>query len=168
MINMLNPEVEKNIYYYLRDFLQQIFGGEKNFIANASNFASLIYYNMEDISWAGFYFASGKDLILGPHQGKTACVQIAIANGVCGAAYRAKKYILVYDVHNFPGYIPCDPTANSELVVPIFFGDKVIGVFDLDSPSLNRFSNQDVIIIDYLLNILVSSSDIEPLLNYYA
>lgn len=164
---MLHSEIEKHFFYYFKDTLQQIIGSEKNFIANSSNFASLIYHNIEDVSWAGFYFASGKDLVLGPHQGKTACVRIPIVNGVCGSSFRSRKFILVDDVHNFPGYIPCDPTANSELVVPVFFGNGVIGVFDLDSPSFNRFSNQDAIIIDSLLSILVSSSDIEPLLNYY-
>lgn len=164
---MLHSEVEKYIFYYLKDTLQQIIGCEKNFVANASNFVSLIFHNMEDVSWAGFYFASGKDLVLGPHQGKTACVRISIASGVCGASYRNKRYILVDNVHNFPGYIPCDPTANSELVVPVYYGNEVIGVFDLDSLRFNRFSSQDAIIIDSLLSILVSSSDIEPLLNCY-
>lgn len=158
---MLHLKVENHIFYYLKDTLQQIIGSEKKFIANSANFASLIYHNMEDVSWVGFYFASDQDLVLGPYQGKTACVRIPIANGVCGASYRNKKYILVDDVHHFPGYISCDATANSELVVPVFFRNGVIGVFALDSLRFNKFSNQDAIIIDSLLSILVNSSDIK-------
>lgn len=164
---MFGRELEKPVFYHLSDFLYRIIGSEKNFIANASNFSSMIFHNLEGVNWAGFYFASGQDLVLGPFQGKTACVRIPIDNGVCGASFRKKIPILVSDVHNFPGYIPCDPSANSELVVPVLYKNDVIGVFDLDSPRFNRFSSQDVEIINELLSILISSSEVEPLLVYY-
>lgn len=147
--------------------LQQTLANEKNFISNASNFASLIFHHFDAVSWAGFYFISNNHLVIGPFQGKMACVRIPISEGVCGSAARNKRTIIVPDVHKFPGYIPCDPTANSEMVVPITFNDKVIGVFDLDSPIYNRFTKMEAEFISQLLDVLLQNSLIDPLLKYY-
>lgn len=165
---MLSTDFSKHLFYHLKEIFQRTLGNEQNFIANASNFSAIVFYDMEGVSWAGFYFLSGNDLVLGPHQGKTACVRIPLTNGVCGVSFRNRKPIIVADVHNFPGYIPCDPIANSELVVPIFYNNSIIGVFDIDSPRYNRFTNNDVSIINELLKVLITSSDVEPLLTYYA
>lgn len=147
--------------------LHQILANEKNFIANASNFVSLVYHNFDAVNWVGFYFLSNNHLVLGPFQGKVACVRISINEGVCGSAARNKRTIIVPDVHKFPGYIPCDPTANSEMVVPVLYKNKLIGVFDLDSPIYNRFTEKESEFISELLEVLLLNSIVEPLLNYY-
>jgi GAF domain-containing protein len=161
-------EFPKNHFGTLREMLIQLIGSERNFLANSSNFVSLIYHNFDGVNWVGFYFASSGDLVLGPHQGKSACVRIPIGSGVCGTAVKKRTPIIVDDVHRYPGYIPCDPTANSEMVVPVLFNHSVIGVFDLDSPIIKRFTTKDAEIISDLLNLLISKSVVKPLLDYYA
>jgi GAF domain-containing protein len=151
----------------LKNKLNNIIGNEKNFIANASNFASLIFHQLDGVTWAGFYFLANEHLILGPYVGKVACVRISITEGVCGSAARNRKPVIVPDVHKFPGYIPCDPSANSELVVPLFFNNSVIGVFDIDSSMYGRFTEFEANLISDLLAILVKKSLIKPILDYY-
>ena len=111
--------------------------------ANLANAAALVYHAMEDLNWAGFYLMEDGQLVLGPFQGKTACIMIPVGKGVCGAAVAAGQTQRVEDVHQFPGHIACDSASNSELVIPIRRGDEIVGVLDLDSPSLNRFSPED-------------------------
>ena len=115
----------------------------KNYIPLLSNVSALIYENMKDLNWAGFYLVKDNNLLLGPFQGKVACVNIENGKGVCGTALKKDEVIRVEDVHKFPGHIACDSASNSEIVLPIHYDNKVIAVLDLDSPSLNRFSLED-------------------------
>src|SRR6185503_15420755 len=117
--------------------------GERDFTANAANLAALIFHTLPDLNWAGFYWMKGGELVLGPFQGKPACVRIAIGKGVCGTAARDRKSIVVPDVDAFPGHIACDSASRSEVVVPVVAGGKVIGVLDLDSPLKGRFGDAD-------------------------
>lgn len=112
-------------------------------IANLANAAALLYQTLEDLNWAGFYLMEGGQLVLGPFQGKPACIEIAVGRGVCGAAVAEDATQLVADVHRFPGHIACDSASNSEIVVPIHAGGAVAGVLDIDSPSLGRFTAAD-------------------------
>ncbi len=164
---MQKIEIGRNPEQILKEKLLQFVAKEKNFLANACNFAALVFHNLEGVNWSGFYFLCGEELILGPYQGKAACVRININTGVCGSAVRTKKAIIVDDVHKFPGYIPCDPTANSEMVVPVSYDGKIIGVFDLDSPNFKRFSIREADLIESLLKILISNSDVQKFLSYY-
>src|SRR6266481_1342441 len=108
-------------------------------LANAANTAALIYHGLPELNWAGFYFRKGAELVLGPFQGKPACVRIPIGKGVCGTAASRAATVLVPDVHDFPGHIACDPNSRSELVVSLIEDGAVLGVLDLDSPLLARF-----------------------------
>lgn len=116
---------------------------EPNFIPVMSNASALIYENLEDLNWAGFYIMNKGSLMLGPFQGKVACIRIPVGKGVCGTAVSENATQLVKDVHQFPGHIACDSASNSEIVVPIHAGDKVVAVLDIDSPSLSRFDEED-------------------------
>lgn len=116
---------------------------EKWFVPMLANASAIIYDNMEDLNWAGFYIMRDSALVLGPFQGKVACINIALGKGVCGTAAGNDETLVVPDVHQFPGHIACDCASNSEIVVPIHKDGKVVGVLDIDSPSLNRFSEED-------------------------
>ena len=124
------------------DLLSDVNGllaGESDPIANAANVAAAIWQHMDAINWAGFYFLKGDTLVLGPFQGKPACVRIPLGQGVCGTAAARRETILVADVHEFPGHIACDSASNSEIVVPLIHNGTVIGVLDIDSPDFSRF-----------------------------
>lgn len=122
-------------------------------LANMANFLALIF-ELDDISWAGFYLDLGKDLVLGPFQGKAACNRIEYGAGVCGAAFKRKEPVLVPDVHDFPGHIACDAGSNSELVIPLIKEGRAYGVLDLDSYKYNRFSKEDEAYFQGLVDIL--------------
>lgn len=132
-------------YASLEKELDALVMGEKNLIANLANIASWIYHTMPDLNWSGFYMWNEKDkeLVLGPFQGKPACIRIKPERGVCGASYTQKKTMRIDDVHAFPGHIACDSASLSELVIPLIKNGKVYGVLDLDSPKTNRFSVED-------------------------
>ena len=117
--------------------------GERDRIANAANLSALVYHALPDLNWAGFYFYDGTELVVGPFQGLPACVRIPLDKGVCGAAARSGQTQRVADVHAFPGHIACDAASRSELVVPLVDGDRLVGVFDLDSPEPDRFDADD-------------------------
>ncbi|WP_368564101.1 GAF domain-containing protein [Pseudoxanthomonas sp. UTMC 1351] len=117
--------------------------GETDRIANAANLSALAYHSLPDLNWVGFYFYDGNELVVGPFQGLPACVRIALDKGVCGAAARARQTQRVEDVDAFPGHIACDAASRSELVVPLVKDDRLIGVFDLDSPRVGRFDEDD-------------------------
>jgi L-methionine (R)-S-oxide reductase len=134
---------KSQIYRDLTEQLAALFIGESDLIANAANMAALIYHGLPDLNWAGFYFRNGAELVLGPFQGKPACVRIPFGAGVCGTAAARAATVLVPDVHDFPGHIACDPDSRSELVVPLIEDSAVVGVFDLDSPLLARFDEAD-------------------------
>ena len=132
-----------DLYRDLAEQLAALLAGEADRIANAANMAALIYHGLPDLNWAGFYFRRGAELVLGPFQGKPACVRIAIGRGVCGIAAARAATVVVPDVHDFPGHIACDPVSRSELVVPLIEGGRVSGMLDLDSPLLARFDEAD-------------------------
>lgn len=123
--------------------LEALLHGERDPIANAANMSALLFQTMPDLNWAGFYFLKGSELVLGPFQGKPACVRIAVGKGVCGTAVERRQSMLVEDVHAFPGHIACDAASRSELVVPVMREEAVMGVLDLDSPKLARFDADD-------------------------
>jgi len=120
-----------------------LLAGERHRIANAANLSSLIYTTVPDLNWVGFYFVEAGELVVGPFQGRPACVRIADGDGVCGTAMRTRLTQRVDDVHAFEGHIACDPLSRSEIVVPLMIGEKLIGVLDVDSPLPGRFSEAD-------------------------
>ncbi|HZT89726.1 MAG TPA: GAF domain-containing protein [Stellaceae bacterium] len=130
-------------YRELAEQLDALLAGEPDPVATAANAAALIYHGLPDMNWAGFYFLRKGELVLGPFQGRPACVRIALGQGVCGGAAARAQTIVVPDVHAFPGHIACDPASRSELVVPLIAEGRVIGVLDLDSPRPGRFDETD-------------------------
>lgn len=134
---------KSKLYCDLAAQLAVLIEGEPDRIANAANMAALIYHRLPDLNWAGFYFAQGNELVLGPFQGQPACVRIAWGKGVCGTAAVRGTSVLVPDVHEFPGHIACDSASQSELVVPLIEDRRVTGVLDLDSPKRARFDAED-------------------------
>jgi L-methionine (R)-S-oxide reductase len=131
------------LYRELAKELAALLAGEADRVANAANMAALIYHGLPDLNWAGFYFRQRGELVLGPFQGKPACVRIPLGKGVCGTAALRGAAVLVPDVHEFPGHIACDPASRSELVVPLIEAGEVSGVLDLDSPLIARFDEID-------------------------
>src|SRR5947207_13872020 len=146
-------------YAQLQLQLRSLLAGERDFIANAANLASLLYHSLPDLNWAGFYLIKGDELVLGPFQGKPACVRIAMAKGVCGTAAAQRQTILVANVHDFPGHIACDSASNSEIVVPLVSDEQLLGVLDLDSPSFDRFDDEDAKGLNELAEIFIAMSD---------
>jgi L-methionine (R)-S-oxide reductase len=140
--------------------LRSLVEDERDLIANAANLSSLIYHSVPDLNWAGFYFHKNNELVLGPFQGQAACVRIAIGKGVCGTAAQQRQTIIVDNVHDFPGHIACDSASNSEIVVPIIKDDQLIGVLDLDSPSLGRFDEEDAQGLNELVDVFVESTNV--------
>ncbi len=145
-------------YLLLKKQLQSLLENENDLIANMANMAAFVYQEMDNINWVGFYFAKEKHLILGPFQGKVACVRIPIGKGVCGKAAATQKSIIVENVHEFPGHIACDSASNSELVVPVIVNNKIFAVFDIDSPILNRFSAEDRIGLEQLIEVFITKT----------
>ncbi len=131
------------LYDDLAQELDALLAGEPDPVANAANAAAAIYHALPDLNWAGFYFLRGEELVLGPFQGRPACVRIPIGKGVCGTAALQRRSVLVPDVEAFPGHIACDTASRSELVVPLDAGETLLGVLDLDSPLLGRFDESD-------------------------
>lgn len=147
-------------YRELAGQLKALLEGESDATANAANTSALMYQMMPELNWAGFYFLrSETELVLGPFQGKPACVRIAVGHGVCGTAVERGQSVLVEDVHAFPGHIACDAASRSELVVPLHHDGRILGVIDLDSPVPSRFDADDQAGIEALAAILVSASD---------
>lgn len=164
MFQAATPDpTNKTIFY--ADLDKQLTGlltGERDFIANAANLSALVFMMLPDLNWAGFYLMRNNELILGPFQGKPACVRIPVfpqPRGVCGAAAFERKTQLVVDVHDFPGHIACDSASNSEIVVPLIVCGKVIGVFDIDSPTLNRFDRADQAGIEQFVKTFLDMTD---------
>lgn len=134
---------KSELYRDLAEQLAALLAGEADLIANAANTAALIFHGLPDLNWAGFYFRNGTELVLGPFQGKPACVRIPVGKGVCGTAAARATTVVVPDVHDFPGHIACDPDSRSELVVPLIEAGDVLGVLDLDSSLFARFDEID-------------------------
>jgi L-methionine (R)-S-oxide reductase len=131
------------LYAGLEKQLQALLAGERDFIANAANMAALLYHTLPDLNWVGFYRLVGDELVLGPFQGRPACVRIPLGKGVCGTAAAQRETVVVPNVHEFSGHITCDSASNSEIVVPLMKGGCLLGVLDLDSPKLGRFDEMD-------------------------
>jgi L-methionine (R)-S-oxide reductase len=143
------------VYAELAAQLRALVEGEEDFVANAANFSALLFHALPDLNWAGFYLLKGGELVLGPFQGKPACVRIPVGSGVCGTAAAARETVVVRNVHEFPGHIACDSASNSEVVVPLLKGDELLGVLDLDSPSLGRFDEEDARGLEGLVRVFL-------------
>ena len=148
------------IYRELSLMAEGLFEGERDAIANAANLAALLWLGLVDVNWTGFYFLRDKGLVLGPFQGKPACVRIVLGAGVCGTAAVTRKTVVIPDVAKFPGHIACDVASRSELVVPLIRGTKLIGVLDLDSPLVKRFDEADAKGIESLAAQWLAASEI--------
>jgi L-methionine (R)-S-oxide reductase len=143
--------------------LTAVFTAEPNGLANAANMSALLYQGLTGLNWAGFYFLQDGELVLGPFQGKVACVRIAMGRGVCGTAAEQRKTLIVKDVHEFPGHIACDAASRSEIVVPLVKDGRLLGVLDLDSPNLARFDEQDREGLETAAQLLLQASDLSRL-----
>jgi L-methionine (R)-S-oxide reductase len=145
--------------------VSSILEGERDLTANASQFSAFVYDTIAELNWAGFYLTvparqgEGQDLLVGPFQGKVACARIPFGRGVCGAAAAQRETILVPDVHAFPGHIACDSASNAEIVIPLIKDGKLIGVFDIDSPTLNRFSDEDRAGLEAMVAAFLDATD---------
>jgi L-methionine (R)-S-oxide reductase len=147
-------------YRDLNQQLAALFAGERNGLANAANMCALLYQGLPGLNWAGFYFVRGGDLVLGPFQGKVACVRIALGSGVCGTAAARSETIVVPDVNEFPGHIACDAASRSEIVVPLIKRGRLLGVLDIDSPDLAHFDEEDRSGLNAAVALLLDSSDL--------
>ena len=150
------PTGKRALYDEIAGQFAALIAGEPDLIANTANMAALVYHGLPGLNWAGFYFAQGDELVLGPFQGKPACVRIARGNGVCGTAAARRETLVVPDVEAFPGHIACDVASRSEMVVPLLVSGSVVGVFDLDSPCLSRFDDVDKAGCERLVSILLA------------
>ncbi|HSL53894.1 MAG TPA: GAF domain-containing protein [Pyrinomonadaceae bacterium] len=153
--NHVKPKLYANLVVQLLSLLK----GEHDFIANAANFSALLFNSLPNVNWAGFYFLQGEELVLGPFQGNPACVRIPMGKGVCGVAAQQCETIIVPNVHEFPGHIACDVASNSEIVVPLFDGERLLGVLDLDSPTIGRFDDQDAEGLNELVTVFVAHEE---------
>jgi L-methionine (R)-S-oxide reductase len=154
-IKKINFETKDKFYNYLNLKLTGLICEEKDWLANLSNASALLWLLLDKINWAGFYLYKNEELVLGPFQGKPACTHIEIGKGVCGTSIETKTTQLVMNVHDFPGHIACDSESNSEIVVPIIKGNKIIGVLDIDSPIINRFDNEDKKYLEKFVDLLI-------------
>lgn len=144
-------------YEALATELEALLAGERDLIANAANTSALIYDALPRVNWVGFYFLKGGELVVGPFQGKPACVRIAVGKGVCGTAAAQRKTIVVPDVHAFPGHIACDAASRSEIVVPLMKEGQILGLLDIDSPVPERFDEADKVGIERLAAIFLAA-----------
>jgi L-methionine (R)-S-oxide reductase len=144
--------------------MEGLFSGERDGLANMANTAALIYQMLPDLNWAGFYILRGDELVLGPFQGKIACVRIGMGRGVCGTAAVRLETIVVRDVEAFPGHIACDAASKSEIVVPLVVKGRLLGVLDLDSPLIGRFDEEDALGLNAAAKVLLESSDLRPVI----
>jgi len=162
----INPErSDRPDYDLLVRQVASVLEGERDLTANAAQFSALVYDTLSDLNWAGFYFTvpskkgEGQDLLVGPFQGKPACARIPFGRGVCGTTAVEKKTIVVPDVHAFPGHIACDSASASEIVMPVIKDDQLMGVFDIDSPKHDRFSDEDRVGLEAMLAAFISATD---------
>lgn len=150
---------KSKLYASLVVQLMSLLKGEYDFVANAANFSALLFNSLPNVNWAGFYVLRGEELVLGPFQGNPACVRIPMGKGVCGVAAQQCETIIVPNVHEFPGHIACDIASNSEIVVPLFDGERLLGVLDLDSPLIGRFDDQDAEGLNELVTVFVGHEE---------
>ena len=162
----INPErSDRPDYALLERQVESVLEGERSLMANAAQFSALVYDTLADLNWAGFYFTvparkgDGQDLLVGPFQGKPACARIPFGRGVCGTTAVERTTIVVPDVHAFPGHIACDSASQSEIVIPLIKDGEVLGVFDIDSPKLDRFSDEDRAGLERMIAAFLDGTD---------
>ena len=141
-------------YRELNTTLRSLIGGVPHLVANLANASALLYEKLDRLNWAGFYLIEDGKLVLNAFQGKVACIEIPIGRGVCGSAVAERKTLVVPDVHKFPGHIACDGASNSEIVIPLFKGDEIFGVLDIDSPHYSRFDERDRVGLEEFAKII--------------
>lgn len=151
---------KREIFHDLALQAQGLFRGERDPIANAANLSSLIFTSLDDLNWSGFYFLKGGVLVLGPFQGRPACVRIDMGKGVCGTAAAKRETLVVKDVNQFPGHIACDVASQSEIVIPLIKNGDVVGVLDIDAPVIGRFDAEDRKGLEHLARLWLDASDI--------
>lgn len=156
-MNFLYPEDKNEFYQLLNEQLTALLENEADLIPNLSNASALLGVALKNINWAGFYLIHKNELLLGPFQGKPACIHIPIGKGVCGTAVSKNETQVVQDVHQFPGHIACDSASRSEIVIPLRAGDNIVGVLDIDSPILSRFDSRDQEGLEQFAAILAGS-----------
>jgi len=150
------PQAYADLLAQARSLLE----GERDATANAANLAALLFHGLPELNWAGFYWMKEGGLVLGPFQGKPACVRIALGKGVCGTAAAGRRTVVVPDVHAFPGHIACDSASESEIVVPVLAGGRLVGVLDLDSPRIARFDDEDARGLEAIVGAFVEATDL--------
>jgi GAF domain-containing protein len=159
-----DPNLSKEaLYKEIAAQLTGLFAGERSGLANAANMCALLYQLLPEVNWVGYYFLQGPELVLGPFQGKVACVRIALGRGVCGTAAQRREILLVPDVQEFPGHIACDTASRSEIVLPLVQNGQLAGVLDLDSPVPARFDDEDRLGLAAAAALLLESSDLSRL-----
>jgi L-methionine (R)-S-oxide reductase len=154
------PQSPSALHEELRTLARALLEGERDKTANAANLAALIFHSLPELNWAGFYWVRGAELVLGPFQGRPACVRIALGKGVCGTAAAQARTVLVPDVNAFPGHIACDSASRSEIVVPVVRAGRVLGVPALDSPRTGRVSVEDARALEAIVGIFVDATDL--------
>ena len=157
-LDMSSAAAKRASYQQLAQQTEALFAGERDWLANCAQFSALIYQQVPQLNWAGFYLNRGAELVLGPFQGKVACVRIPFNRGVCGACARSGRTQLVSDVHAFPGHIACDGASNAEIVIPLIIHGRLWGVFDIDSPLVARFDEIDQAGLERCLTLLISAT----------
>lgn len=157
--NELYPKNKIECYKLVHAQLKSLFDGDNHLIPNLSNTSAILNQALEGINWVGFYLMKNGELLLGPFQGKTACVHIPVGKGVCGTAVLKDETMLIPDVHLFPGHIACDSASRSEIVIPIHHNGNVIGVLDIDSPMVSRFDEEDKEGLEKVVTILENYCD---------
>lgn len=158
-INSINAKNKDEFYKELNSYLTGLIEADKDWLAGLANASALLYMLMPDINWAGFYLYKGGELVLGPFQGKPACVRIALGRGVCGTAAKTREIQVVEDVDKFPGHIACDAASKSEIVLPIIKDGNLLGVLDIDSPIKARFDEEDAKGLKAFVDILIENID---------
>ena len=158
-VTSIQAATKPEFYSSLNRQVEAVLHGERDWICNLAQTSALLMQTMPDLNWAGFYLLKDGELVLGPFQGKVACVRIALGRGVCGTAASRRETIVVPNVHEFPGHIACDSASNSEIVLPLLRGGSLLGVLDLDSPKLNRFDADDAAGLRRTVEILLAASD---------
>lgn len=149
--------MKSELYSNLAEQARSLIEGETDFIANAANLSALLYHTLPDVNWAGFYLLKDGELVLGPFQGRPACIRISLGKGVCGTAAERRETLVVPNVHDFPGHIACDSASNSEIVVPLIRQGELLGVLDVDSPSVGRFDDEDAAGLNRLAEIFLAA-----------
>lgn len=156
---IFKDQPKEKIYEQLYQMAEGLFYDERDMLANMGNLSSLLYFNLSKINWAGFYLYKNDELVLGPFNGKVACTRIAMGRGVCGTAAAENITQIVEDVHQFPGHIACDSASNSEIVIPLFKDEKLLGVLDIDSFEKATFDTEDEKGLKKILGLFIEKTD---------